>query len=262
MKTFKDVNPQTVIDQLCADYRRLDTHLANPKHGLPVSLDSYMRPRAGKTEWLFSKYWRNIATLEEFGALINRLDPFGVAIEYFHGTLSMHRSQGIDFTKTFLDEFFISIAVDSLRSALDIYARFVGCYFNFPGTKHVGFGYKYLIEPLKRISDPLYVSCNDLYSSAAYKEVKSFRDKEKHLGLGKFDVSILNLKEEVSVTLRRPEPINMLSLETAICVLLSDYCGLIATTVTEFTHWPLGYDSPEDKFMLEEEDGSFRMPKA
>jgi len=261
MRSFKDITPQLIVDELCAEYRRLDAHLESPKYGLPNSWPKYLRAKNGKTELMITKYFRNVAALDKFEAFIERLDAFWVAVEYFNGDVILQRKVGKDFTQKYLNKFFISILADSFRSGLDIYSKFLGYCFDLSGKEEMGFGYKSLIEPLKDKSKSLSQSCNELYKSDEFSLLRNLRDAEKHVGLDKHTVSIKRLNRGFEIEAKRPAELDIGKLETATCVLLQKLLHLVHLTVDELQKWDLGYDSPNDMVVEETDEGSFRLPR-
>lgn len=248
MKSFSEIVPQVVLDGLCSDYRRLEVHLGSPRYaGHPLSNPAYCHTRDGVTIWKVSKYIRNLAALDKFESFIERLDPLWVSIEYFNGQVQLRRNMGEPFTKSYTDHFFILSAVDALRSSLDIYAKMLGWYFGLEHKHSVGFEYGKLIKPLQEKPSSISKFLNRLYKSEHFILLKSLRDTEKHIGLGKPSISMEDTATTTRVSIAQAELIEISQIESSICATLSELCKLVTATVTELQKWPLGYDCSDDR---------------
>lgn len=162
--------------------------------------------------------------------------------------------------KNFQDMFFSSIIADSFRSSLDIYSKFIGWFFDFNNKESMGFSYKDLIKPLRYHSKGLSSKCNSLYISEAFLFLKTFRDAEKHEGIGKHKISLSNIEGTLKIELRRPEKISLIQFEKAACSCLQDFRELLRVTCVELQNWPLGFESPNDTVAETDDQGFFKMP--
>lgn len=257
--SFKDIQPQKIVDHLCKTYQDIDKHLMHPKTGLPDSLNNYWYIEDSKNMWLYTKYFRNIASLEKLESCINRLDEFWIAVEYFNGDIDLTSNVKNKLTKSYKDRFFMSILIDSWRSALEIYAKHIAWYFDIPGKEELGFTYKKFIVPLKKISNHISEKCNSIYKSESFRNFKNYRDTEKHAGFDKTKLNIKEIKNEINVQLKSNETLNISRMEKDTCSNLINLIDLIDYSVSELRKWHLGYDSSKDKYGEEMPDGSIKI---
>lgn len=248
MKSFSEIAPQVVLDSLCAEYRRLETHLGSPRYaGHPLSNPAYCHVDNGKTVWRVSKYIRNLAALDKFEAFTERLDPLWISIEYFNGQVQLNRTIGEPLTKAYTDELFVLIAADALRSSLDIFSKVLGWYFGLEHKQSVGFEYGKLIKPLREKSAPVSELLNRLYNAEHFTFLKSLRDADKHIGFGKPTILLEDTPTATKVSLTQADRIEIARVESCICATLTDLCTVVAASVTELQKWPLGYDCADDR---------------
>ncbi len=259
INSFKDIQPQKIVDHLCKAYQDIDKHLMHPKTGLPESLNNYWSNKDSKNIWLYTKYFRNIASLEKLESCINRLDEFWIAVEYFNGDIDLTSHRKTKLTKSYKDRFFSSILIDSWRSSLDIFAKYIAWYFDIPGKEELGFTYKNFIVPLKNLSNHISEKCNSIYKSESYRTFKNYRDSEKHAGFDKTKLNIKEIKNEINIRLGSDEILNISSMEKDACSNLINLIDLIDNSVSELKKWHLGYDSSKDRFGEEMSDGSIKI---
>lgn len=259
LTTFRDIQSQAFVDDLCAEFRKVDALLGLPKHDLPNSFHRYIDEQKTPPIWHMTRFFRNIAALDKYEAVVERLDPFFLAIEYFSGKIVMQRTDGPALAKTFLDSFFASALADSFRSALDIYSKFIGWFFDFSHRETMGFSYKGLIVPLRKHSRSIADECNTIYTSPDFQHLKTFRDSEKHEGLGKHRVSLADINGTLKINLVRPTSVDISKIERSACSCIEHFYRLLKTTSEELKSCPMGYDSPNDRIAAIDEEGYFRM---
>ena len=260
MKSIEDITPQSELDELCNSFRQLDGHLASPRYGLPDSYYKYFKEINGKQLWMTTKYFRNIAALDKLEAGIDTLDSFFVGVEYFQEKLSLSRTLN-PFPKDYSDKFFLSVIADSLRSSLDIISKFLAWYFWLPEKEEIGFGYKKLIIPLHTICSPVADKCNSILQSKEFKMISEFRNADKHIGHGKLKIGFVNTKEKFSITLERPEELELSELKLASTNLFFQLKDLIRLSAIELQQWPLGYDAVNDELLEVTSEGYFTSHK-
>ncbi len=255
---FGEVKIQENVDKLCYEYRRLDEHLKHPKHKLPLSFNNYSYKSAGQEKIMISKYFRNIEALEKLESLINHLDPFFISIEYFQNNINVDRKDGIQLEKSFKDQLFLKIAADSIRSSLDIYAKFVSWFYDLSNKKNVGFGYEKFIDKLEKHSPTLKKHLNNLYSSEDYKTIRDFRNADKHIGFDRFEMDIIRSSKKFEITTKRIPKLDKDRMEHCLLSLLNSLQEVIKITIDEFMKYDLGYNSKSDFEVSVGEDGLLR----
>src|SRR3972149_11403026 len=109
MQSFTTINPQKEIDELCAEFRKLDSHLQFPRSGNIKSFDAYAFNLNGRYGAKITKYIRNSLALEKFQAFIDRLDTYFIGIEYFNKKINFERNEGLKLPDKFKNDFFISV---------------------------------------------------------------------------------------------------------------------------------------------------------
>lgn len=257
MKEVESIHCQDIVDDLCNEFRTLDQVLGSPKHGMPNSLSNYRELRDGKQIWHLTKWTRNLAALDKFEALIERLDEFFIAIEYFQGIIDVRRESS-PLPKEYLDRFFVFVLADSIRSSLDIYAKFVAWFFYFKDRNTIGFNYKSFIKQLQSHSPALASQCKQLYNLGAYNSLKELRDTEKHVGFGKNTIKITNRKGKLEILMKRVEPLEIEKWLKCAHSCLFALVDLLKFTTSELSRYPLGYIDSKDKIVELTPDGYYR----
>lgn len=255
---FGELKIQETVDELCSEYRRLDEHLKHPKQKLPMSFENYTYKLNGQEKILISKFFRNIGALEKLESLINHLDPYFIAIEYFQNNINVERKDGRQIEKSFKDQLFLKIAADSIRSSFDIYAKFVSWFYDLPNKKNVGFSYEIFIEKLEKHSPTLKKYLNDLYSSEDYKTVNDFRNADKHIGFDRFEIDIKRSSKKFEISTKRIPKLDKDRIEHCLLSLLNSLKEIIKLTIDEFSKYELGYNSKTDFEVSVGEDGLLR----
>ncbi|MBN1639045.1 MAG: hypothetical protein JW866_08760 [Ignavibacteriales bacterium] len=250
MNIFSKIESQKYIDILCADYRRLDSHLKYPRSGSIKQYNEYSFTLDGKYGMKLSRYVRNATSLEKLQAFIDRLDTFFISIEYFQGNIELKRKSGVELTDKFVNDFFIEVMLDSIRSALDIFSMFIAWFYDIKGKETLGFSYEKFIKPLKQINSRLADKLNRIYKSVELKFVKDIRDANKHIGKGQNKVDIESTMNKFKLHIERSKPINLIQLEEMIYKILDMIQNISTFTVDEFCKTNLGYDSTNDLTIL------------
>lgn len=250
---LRKLDCQTFVDDLCAEYRKVDELLGFPRNGYAM----YEDRNSGKVVFHVVRYARNVRAILLYKAMIDRLDLFFISVEHFQGITSLHRSMGTDFTKDFQEYFFVSTMTDALRSALDIYAKILGVYFDLPGRDNIGFSFNTLIRPLKEICPDLAKACNSLYQNEHFKLLKEFRDCEKHTGRPDLDVKIKTTQDSMDIDFKRLDPIESKKLARASGNCIRTFRELLRTTSVALRRWGPAYHSPHDMQAGEGPDGSY-----
>lgn len=250
MHSFSEIVSQRFIDKLCANYRKLDSHLKYPRSGNIKRYDEYCFILDGKNGVKLSRYVRNATALEKLQAFIDRLDTFFIGVEYFQGNIELKRKSGIELANKFVIEFFIEVMLDSIRSALDIFAMFIAWFYDIKGKETLGFSYEKFIKPLKQVNPKLSAKINEIYKSTELKFIKDLRDTNKHIGKGQNKIDIENTISKYKLHVERSKPINLIQLEKTIYKILQMLITITNLTVNEFCKTNLGYDSNNDLTIL------------
>lgn len=261
LQKFSEIDPQAVVDEMCAEYRKVDALLSFPKNGFPGSRHWYTDCNCSPPVFHFMRFFRNIGALDKYESLIERFDPFFIAVEHFTGKIQISRTVEPALTKDFTDKFFAFILADAFRSALDIYAKFLGWFFDLKGKEKLGFSYEQFIIPLKSHASTLAEECNALQMSPHFRALKALRDAEKHEGLGKTLLKLNNTATSFELELKRPEPFDLADVERTACACLQSFRQLLQTTSGELSRWPLGYPSALDQVVEIDDEGFLRMPR-
>lgn len=260
MKNIEDIRCQDIVDELCKEFGTLDKALGHPKHSMPNGMSHYEQTRNGLKILHLTRWSRNIAALDKFEALIERLDEFFIAIQYFQGIIDVQR-ESAPLPKEYLDRFFVLVLADSIRSSLDIYAKFIAWYFYFGNRDTVGFNYKSFIKPLESCSTTLAAQCNHLYKLDAYKSLRELRDTDKHVGFGKSTIKVTNRKGKLDILMKRSEPLDLPRRLRCACKCLFALTDLVGVTTCELSQYPLGYESDKDEIVELRPDGYYWWPK-
>jgi len=199
-----------------------------------------------------TKWHRNIAVIDNFQAANDRLSEFFISVEYFKEKITFERYE-IDFDVDYKKRFFLAIAADSLRSFLDILTKSIAWFFDFNNKNEIGFSFNNFLKPLKNFSLQIFNSGNQIYQSPAFKEIKSFRDAEKHNGL-ETRTHLLN-KKNFEIEISKPKIINLIELEKNCVELYYMNLKFSEACVSEFLEYDKGYDSPDDKYFKINSDG-------
>lgn len=255
---FSELKIQENVDEFCSEYRKLDEHLKHPKHKLPMSFENYTYRSNGQEKIMISKFFRNIGTLEKLESLINHLDPFFIAIEYFQNNINVERMNGKQIDKSFKDQLFLKIAADSIRSSLDIYAKYVSWFYDLSNKKDVGFSYEKFIKNLEKHSTALKQHLIDLYSSEDFKIVNDFRNADKHIGFDRFEMDIKRSSKKFEISTKRIPKLDKDKIEHGLLSLLNSVKEIIKVTTNEFSKYELGYNSKTDFEVSIGEDGLLR----
>jgi len=255
---FSEIKIQENVDELCSEYRRLDEHLKHPKQKLPMSFESYTYKANGQEKIMISKYFRNIGALEKLESLINHLDTFFIAVEYFQNNINVERKDGNQLEKSFKDQLFLKIAADSIRSSFDIYAKFVSWFYDLSNKKSVGFNYEKFIKKLEKHSPTLKKHLNNLYLSEDYKTVNDFRNADKHIGFDRFELDIIRSSKKFKISTKRIPKLDKDRIEHCLLSLLNSLKEVIKLTIDEFSKYELGYNSKTDFEVRVGEDGLLR----
>jgi hypothetical protein len=179
---FIQVEPQKEIDKLCEYYHILDSHLFFPRSGNIKSIEKYSFIINGRQGIKISRFVRNACALEKLQAFIDQLDNYFIGVEYFNNNIQLERKKGIELPQKYKDNLFISVITESLRSSLDIFAKFLGWYFDLDEKEEIGFNYKKLIQPISKISSKISKQLNIIYTSNEYALIKELRDTDQHIG--------------------------------------------------------------------------------
>ena len=258
MTPFLDIVPHSQLDDLRASFRELDAHLASPRFRLRATFDTYSRHVKGKRLWMATKYYRNVAALDKFEAFIETLDPFFVGVAYFHGDIVISRNSS-PLPETYTDKFVISTMTDSIRSSLDVFAKFLAWYFWLPGKENIGFGYESLVLPLRGICAPVADKCNFVLKSPEYQLIKAYRDADKHIGQGKRTITLVPSGIGFKLTMQSPDRLDIPQLQDACADMLNQLNDLVHLSVAELQRWTLGFGAPDDKLLEESGDGTLKL---
>ena len=251
---FEAFDTQGQVDELCGYYRELDTHLKNPISQIRLGTpDDYMVEKNGQRYFNVTKFFRIVYSLQYFHALISRLDEFFLSVEYFQGKVEFNRKTP-PIPEEYSTRFFLNVCADSLRASLDIYAKFVGWFFDLRSKSKMGFSYNDLIKPLKKLNSKLYKAINALYKSDAYEYVKNKRDMEKHVGQQNFSMNLEELGKSFKIKIDKTLPHDHRGIAYRITDLYSIYRQLIHETIFILKSYDMGFDSPEDRISSIESD--------
>lgn len=259
IESLKYLIPQTYVDELCVHYRKLDKFLLFPKNNFPISIQDYLIINNGNTEFQVSKFFRNIATLDKFEALIERLDMVFIASEFFQNSIDLKRLNKNALNCKFKERFFYLLAVDSIRSSLDILSKIIAWYYDFENKMDIGFSYKNLIVPLKSYSSILADILKEIYNSKYYKTIKEYRDVEKHVGQGKPTIKFTQKGTTFEINMKRYKEPNFSEIDLSICEILNNLLFVIKNSVKEFAKHSLGYNSKKDVVGIVNSDGTYSM---
>lgn len=253
IKSFQEIKIETSISSFAQKQAQLER--AFPR----INLFEYNFPN-NKREQRFNltKWFRNVAVMDNFQAANIRLGEFFVAVEYFQGNINFERVQD-DFEPNYKKRFFLAVAADSLRSSLDILSKCTAWFFDFQNKNEVGFSFKNYLKPIESLSQPIFKSGNQIYRSKAYKMVKEFRDAEKHAGLGKREFELIKLGTKFEAKINNPDPIKFLEIEKACAELYSMILIFSETCVCEFLKFDKGYNSTDDKICKLDREGKLVM---
>ena len=236
-KTIKNID----IEKCVSFFRQKQTQLEDTFSRLnPFEynfLNSHGEERCNITKW-----FRNIAVMDNFQAFSTRLSEFYIAVEFYQKKITFERVE-IDFQQEYKRKFFLSIAADSLRSSLDILSKSIAWFFDIENKDSIGFAFKSFLKPVKKISHPIFEYGNLIYKSEPYEIVKNYRDTQKHSGLEKNEFKLTAISANINCT----EPINCLEIEKAIVELFHMILNLSEICVAEFLKTKKGCDSPNDK---------------
>jgi len=257
MGNFTNVNPQTEIDDLCAEFRKLDSHLHFPRSGNIKSFDVYTFNLNGRLGVKITKYIRNSLALEKFQTFIDRLDTYFIGIEYFNKKINFERIEGQKLPDKFKDDFFVSVMADSLRSSLDIFSKFLAWFYDLSESEEIGFNYKKLIDPLKSYSKKISQELNRIYKSEEYILIKNIRDSDKHIGKNQNQIKLERTLEKFNFEFKRAQPIPFREFENQSLSLFKMIKGLVIVSVEESCKTKLGFDSNKDVEIVEDQNGNF-----
>jgi hypothetical protein len=250
MGNFNEIVPHQFINLLSSYYQKLDTHLKFPRSGSIKKYEDYEFILDDKRGVKLSRYIRNATALEKLQAVIDRLDSFFIGVEYFQNNIEMRRKSGMKLPEKFIQDFFIEVMLDSLRSSLDIFSMFVAWFYDMQDKETLGFSYKKLIEPLKKINSELSIKLNEIYKSEEYKFIKDIRDSNRHFGKGQNKINIENSLTRFELIMERTLPIDLLSIEHNVYLMLEKIKNLTEFTVNEFCKLNLGYEAKSDLIIL------------
>lgn len=256
---FIQVESQKEIDKLCEYYHTLDSHLFFPRSGNVQSVEKYSFEINGKHGVKISRFIRNACALEKLLAFINQLDNYFIGIEYFQDNIYFERKKEIELPQKFKDIFFISIITDSLRSSLDIFAKFLGWYFDLAERDEIGFNYKKLIQPIDKISNKIAKQLKITYKSKEYTLIKELRDTDKHIGKNQNKIKFERSIEKFNFEFKRYHPVNFNDFEKSSINLFKMIMQLLSIAIDECILYELGYNSKKDDEVIEDEKGLFVM---
>lgn len=257
MISIKKIKPQEEIDELCAEFRKIDSHLYFPRSGNVKSFDAYTFKLNGRYGVKISKYIRNSLALEKLEAFINRLDTFFIGIEYFSKKIIFERTEGQQLPEKYKDEFFISAMTDSLRSSLDIFSKYLAWFYDLDERDEIGFSYKKLIEPLKNYSKIIAQELNIIYKSSEYIFIKNIRDLDKHIGKNQNQIKLERSLQRFNFEFKRAQPISFNEFERNSCSLFNMIKQLLFISIEENCNTKMGYDSNNDVEIIEDHNGNF-----
>lgn len=208
----------------------------------------------GEERYNITKWFRNIAVMDNFQAVRTRLSEFYIAVEFYQGKIRFDRVE-IDFETEYKQKFFLAVAADSLRSSLDILSKSIAWFFDLPNKDTIGFAFNSCIKPVKEISPPIFQFGNKIYKSDSFKAIKNFRDTQKHSGLekNKFELTTINANIKIS------NPIDCLEIEKALLRLFNMILGFSEICISEFLKDSKGYDSPRDQICKVNEKGNLAL---
>lgn len=205
----------------------------------------------GEERYNITKWFRNIAVMDNFQAVRARLSEFYVAVEFYQAKIKFDRV-GIDFEKEYKQKFFLAVAADSLRSSLDILSKSIAWFFDLPNKDTIGFAFKSFIKPIKEISLPIFEFGNKIYKSEPFKVTKHFRDTQKHSGIEKNEFKLNNINANIKFS----NPIDCLKIENALLKLFNMILNFSEICISEFLKVSKGYDSPRDQICKVNEKGN------
>lgn len=259
IESLKYLVPQKYVDELCVYYRELDKFLLFPKNNFPLSIQDYHIIKNGNKEFQVSKFFRNIAALDKFEALIERLEMVFIASEFFQNSIDLKRLNKDDLNYKFKERFFYSLSIDSIRSSLDILSKFIAWYYDFDNKMEIGFSYRNLIIPLKNYSSVLSDILKEINNSKFYKTIKEYRNIEKHVGSGKPTIQLTQKGTKFEINIKRYEVPNYNEIDLSICEILNNLLLVIKNAVKEFAKHKLGYNSKKDVVGIANSDGTYSM---
>src|SRR4030067_2436586 len=219
MQSFTKVNPQKEIDELCAEFRKLDSHLNFPRSGNVRSFEIYTFDLNGKYGVRITKYIRNYLALEKFQAFIDRLDTYFIGIEYFNKKINFERTEGQKLSDKFKNDFFISVMADSIRASLDIFSKFIAWFYDLAESDEIGFNYKKLIKPLESYSKKISQLLNRIYISQEFELIKNIRNSDKHIGKNQNQIKLERTLQKFNFEFKRAQPIPFKEFEEKSCSL-------------------------------------------
>ena len=208
----------------------------------------------GEQRVAFTRHLRNIAALDHFASGMDRLSEFYIAADYFQGRVHLTRDEK-DFSDAYREKFFVTLAADSLRSSLDMFANSFTSFFDLEkSTNRGGYNFKPFLKELKNRSEELFTIGNELYQSESFKTVKKFRDSHKHKGLNKREIKLVDKPDSFKASISNPLPIDMKVVMKALVklfYLVEDIASKFVEIVQESDK---GYVSPRDRYYLVDGD--------
>jgi hypothetical protein len=246
---FCDLQVETIIN----DFSTLQSNLEQSMPRLAL-FEDYIIDNKGEKKFNITKGIRNIAFLDNFQACLFRLHEFCVAVEFFQGKIRFERNEN-DFPIGYKQKLFITIAADSLRSALDIYAKSIAWFYDLKNKETLGYSYQEFLKPLKEFSVPIFREANSIYQSKPYQIIKDLRDSEKHSGLGKRHFKLIIHAKKFEAEVKNPEPLNLRNIESSCCDLLTMLMKLMHVSTKEIIHHKKSFVSKNDKFAKLDNDG-------
>ncbi len=230
-------------------YKCLGNNLENAIPRYPLKAYEFTS-EAGDQIIAFTRSLRNIASLDHFASGVDRLSEFYIAVEYFQGSVQLTRDVK-DFSDADREKFFVTLAADSIRSALDMFSNSISSFFDLEKSeKRDGFRFKPFLTELKEKSEILFIIGNDLYQSESYKAVKDFRDSHKHKGLNKREISIASNPNSFKASISNPLPISMNEVKKALMTLFEQVEDFITRFVQIARDTEKGFISPRDRYYL------------
>lgn len=258
MQNFNKTNVTKEIEDLCTEYRKLDSFLNYPRSGNLMNFKAYEFEINSRYGIKATKYLRNATALEKFQSLIDKLDTYFLGIEYFNKKIILERTEGKTIPEKFKEYFFISVMADSLRGALDIYSKFIAWFYDLPEREEIGFNYKKLIKPLLRYSKKISQELNKIYQSTEYELIKNIRDSDKHFGKSQNQIKLESTLNKFNFEFKRAHQVSLKEFEKNSSLLFMQIKKLLSVTVDEFCKTKLGYDSMNDIEFIEDENGNLQ----
>lgn len=255
IKNLASLDIQSVLEHLHKYYNYLNQYFHEPKTRFT---QDYKIVENGINKLAITNWFRNVVVLDNYEMIIQRLQELFISSDYFNNNVDLHK-KGEDFNKQYKDKFMYSIAIDSVRSALDILSKAIAWYFNLDEKDEVGFCWVKLIKPLKSINETISNDLNAIYKSTDFKYIKEFRDTDKHAGFGKRLYSYKVEKSKFEIVIKRADPLDFDRIDHSLCEVFNMFLEIIKNITEELKNYGLCFKSKNDVFGKIEDNGTITM---